>query len=120
MRITSGPINTIRNVIDQACTTQINIGHIQGHFISHGQVEAINQALELISDGKTVNAVKEEEPIAPAELLARKRAQLSDQINSLQLEIALVDPVKRPSLNERLHNLLSKRARIDRAFELLP
>jgi len=101
------PANTIRSILSQVQTTDIDIGSHTGHFISSNQVQAILNALEL-------GHSKVAPPTEVALLLERAREN-NRQIQEKQIELERAPKKERARVNEELGELLSQRARIDKA-----
>lgn len=119
------------NVIKQVRTTKIEIGHTEGHFVSEKQLAVIENCAESLDadcsstldtpfSSEYAESFIEEEIDTPVKLESSTRArrlEVSAQIKKKRKELALTPPSRKGLINSDIGQLLSERARLDKAIK---
>lgn len=121
---TAGIANKIQNVLTQCDTTVINIGQIDGHFLSSKQFAVLEECVRELSVIKSQTASASSSTSAATlpndEFAIRgRRAQLKKLINQKHIDIAAASTSDRSDLNLDLGRLLSERAKLDKLIKQL-
>lgn len=119
----SSQANIIRNILQQVNGTIINIGHIEGHYISIAQVAVLEEVadhleqLEEVSAIDTPSSSQVTEAATEEDGVRVKRLQLAREIKQKQIQLAAAPKGQKPVINQDLGKLLSERARLDKLIK---
>lgn len=107
--------NSISNLLDQVETTTISVGSLKGHFISTKQLHA----LRLANDEKLLTREDTPSSVGTEEELLSERLEVAEAIRQKHQQILNALPSERSDINLDLGQLLSRRARLDKAISKL-
>lgn len=115
--------HTIRNILTQCNSTTVNIGHLEGHFISSKQIAVLEECadtLESLEVDRDINTPSTSEVTAASteeDGVRARRLQVAREIKQKQIQLVAALPGNRSVINNEIGKLLSERARLDKLIK---